>query len=446
MRIGFLDFSVTFCTRIVVLLATLGGQSCLAWILGPSGRGSYAVCLIFTVMLTLIFLLGCESACVYFVAAKQFTPSEGFVYACIFSAIGSSLAVITGLFILQFPFDFFSKASPEQFYISLAAIPFGVFSTVLTRLFVSLKEIACFSIITISNAISNLLMTLILVWLFQAGVEGALLANIFSEIVAIVLCVYFLSTRFQVTWARPNMNGMKKVLVYGSKYYVGKVSNQGNAQMGTMIMAFFSNAAEIGMFSVAMRLMAQVMIIPDSLNKVLSPRIAGDQEGRKELVARCFRLAFYSCGGLLVLIALLAYPIVVVLFSPAFLPAVPIIQVLAFGMTLRCGSKMLEPYLLGTNRPGIASLSVASGAVVNIVLLYLLLPRIGMMGAAIGVVGSHLASLLILCLVFLRYSGLGIAEIFRPRISDFNLVLDSFKTMFKSLTQKPLPKEREEAT
>ena len=419
MRIGFLDFSVTFSTRIVALLATLGGQSCLAWVLGPTGRGAYAVCLIYTVMLTLVFLLGCESACVYFVAAKQFTPSEGYVYACIYSAMGSSLAIITGLFLMKFPFEFFTKATPEQFYISVIAIPFGIFSTILARFFVALKEIACYSIIAISGSVANLLFTLFLVWLLQAGVEGALFANIFSELLTIILSIYFLRTRFRVTWARPKLAGMKKVLAYGSKYYIGKISNQGNAQMGTIIMAFFSNSAEIGMFSVAMRLMAQVMIIPDSLNKVLSPRISGDPEGRKQLVARCFRLACFFCGVLLFLIALLAYPIVVVLFSPAFLPAVPLIQVLAFGMTLRCGSKMLEPYLLGTNRPGLASLSVACGAAVNIILLYVLLPRIGMMGAAIGVVGSHLASLFIMCLVFLRYSGCSIADLFRLRAEDF---------------------------
>lgn len=436
MRIGFLDFSVTFLTRIVVLVATMGAQSCLAWVLGPGGRGSYAVCLIFSVILTLVFLLGCESGCIYFVAAKQFTPSEGFVYACIYSVIGSSLAVIAGLIILQFPFEFLNKATIDEFYIAILSIPFGVFSTILVRLFIALKEISCFATISIVKAVAHLILVLVLVWLFNTGVEGALFGNILSDILVIILCLYYLRTRFQVRFVTPNLSKMKKIFYYGLRYYVGKVSNQANAQMGTMLMAFFSNAAEIGMFSVGMRMMTQIMIIPDSLNKVLQPRIASDPEGRKELVTRCFRLSCFFCGLLLLLIAILAHPLVMVLFSPAFLPAVPIIQVLAVGMTLRCGSKMMEPYLLGTNRPGTASLSVASGAVVNIVLLYLLLPRIGMMGAAIGVVGSHLISLLILCRAFLRHSGLGMQELFILRSSDLNQVGNSLKTMVKSMTQK----------
>lgn len=441
MRIGFQDFSITILTKILGLLTVLGTQSCLAWVLGPSGRGSYAVCLIFTVILTLVFLVGCESACVYFVAAKKFTVSQGFLYACIYSSIGSLLAMVTGLILLQFPFEFFAKATISQFHISIISIPFGIFSTVLLRLLIALKEITCFAVASLVSAFSNLIFTLILVLVFPFGVEGALFANILSGLVAVLICVYLLKSRFDLTWVRPDWAGMKKILVYGSKYYIGKISNQANVQMGTIIMAFFTTAAEIGMFSIAMRLMTQVMIIPDSLNKVLTPRIAGDREGRKVLVAECFRLTVLSCGMLFFLIAILARPIVVVLFSPAFLPSVPLIQVLAVGMTLRCGSKMLEPYLLGINRPGTASLSVAVGAVVNILLLYLLIPRMGMMGAALGVVGSHLASLFILCLAFLRQSGFKLWDMLRPRSSDFDMVEHAVKDVLKSLSHKSQPKK-----
>jgi O-antigen/teichoic acid export membrane protein len=436
MRIGFLDFSVTFATRIVGLLTVLGTQSCLAWVLGPDGRGAYAVCLIFSTMLTLVFLLGCESASIYFVASKQFSISEGIIYVSIYSFIASFLAMVAGYIIMLFDFEFLSKATTQQFYVAILSIPFGIFSTVLLRLFIAKKDIACFSGISIVGGVGNLLFTLLLVLALKTGVEGALFANIFSQTLTIILCAYFFRSRFQLSWVAPNLAGMKKILVYGSKYYIGKISNQANAQMGTMIMAFFSNTAEIGMFSVAMRLMAQVLIIPDTLNKVLSPRIAGDREGRKDLVARCFRLAGLSCAVLLLLIALLAHPIVMVLFSPSFLPAVPLIQVIAVGMTLRCGSKMLEPYLLGTNHPGVASFSVAVGAVVNVVLLYLLLPRIGMMGAAIGVVGSHLASLAVLCLAFRNLSGTGLMRLFRPRSSDFDLVSDSLRSLGKVFGEK----------
>ncbi|MEZ4599308.1 MAG: polysaccharide biosynthesis C-terminal domain-containing protein [Syntrophotaleaceae bacterium] len=441
MRIGFLDFSVTFMTRIVGLFMVLGTQSCLAWVLGPEGRGAYAVCLIFSMMLTLVFLLGCESASIYFVAAKHFTLSEGAVYVSIYSLLASILAMTVGLLLLQGDFEFLSKATHSQFLVAILTIPFGIFSTVFLRLFVAVRDIACYSTVSIAGAVGNLLFTLIFVGMFKGGVEGALFANISSETVIIVLCFYFFRTRFQLGWTRPNLNGMKKILVYGSKYYVGKISNQANAQMGTMIMAFFSNQAEIGMFSVAMRLMAQVLVIPDSLNKVLSPRIAGDPDGRRDLVAECFRLAGISCGILLLVIAILAHPIVTILFSPAFLPAVPLIQVLAVGMTLRCGSKMLEPYFLGTNRPGYASLSVALGAVVNILLLYLLLPRIGMMGAAIGVLGSHLASLLILCLAFKKFSGTGLIRLFAPRTSDLSQVADSIRSIGRFFCEKSQPKE-----
>ncbi len=105
-------------------------------------------------------------------------------------------------------------------------------------------------------------------------------------------------------------------------------------------------------------------------------------------------------------------------------------------MMLRCGSKVLEPYLLGTNRPGTASLSVAAGALSNVALLYLLLPRLGLLGAAIGVVGSYLVSFAILMFFFLRHSGFRAAYIFRLKRSDFDFINDSLRSALKPILQK----------
>ena len=107
--VAFFDFGVTFISRIVVLATALGGQSCLAWILGPSGRGAYAVCILFGAMLTLVFLLGCDSASLYFVASRRITLSEGLVYTIIYGLIGSLLAVTAGLSFYSFPSNFFPR-------------------------------------------------------------------------------------------------------------------------------------------------------------------------------------------------------------------------------------------------------------------------------------------------------------------------------------------------
>ena len=108
MKTGLHDFSLTFTAKLVTIITVLGTQSCLAWFLGPEGRGSYAVCVIFAMVLSTFFVIGCDVASLYFVASGRFSISEGLTYTLIYGGIGSLLAMAVGLGILQFDFPFLS--------------------------------------------------------------------------------------------------------------------------------------------------------------------------------------------------------------------------------------------------------------------------------------------------------------------------------------------------
>jgi len=103
-----------FISRAVTLVGSLGVQSCLAWSLGTDGRG-----LLFAILLGLIFVVGCDIASVYFVAAKRFSISEGVTYTLIYGGVGSGIAILVGLLVMQFPLVFLEKASSTSFFLLL---------------------------------------------------------------------------------------------------------------------------------------------------------------------------------------------------------------------------------------------------------------------------------------------------------------------------------------
>ena len=168
------------------------------------------------------------------------------------------------------------------------------------------------------------------------------------------------------------------------------------------------------------------------------PRVAGDDVGRKELVAQCFRLTAIVCGILLLFIAVFAKPIVLVLFSPKFLPSVLLIRILSIGVTFRCACKIFEPYLLGTNHPGSVSISVATGTVVNLVVLWTFLPVIGLPAAALGLVAGFFVSSGLLGFRFIRFSGLALKQSLQLGLRDWILVSNTvkrFRRQFLSMHQ-----------
>jgi O-antigen/teichoic acid export membrane protein len=277
-------------------------------------------------------------ASLYFVASGRFSVSEGLTYTLIYGGIGSLLAIAAGLGILQFNFPFLDKASRGAFHLALLSIPLSLFSLILLNLLTAVRHFSQYALVSIGQGLSNLIFVFIYVRLLGGGVNGALLAIITTGTIIILFTLYLFRRDFTVTWVRPSLARLREMIHYGLRYYLGKISNMANFQIGTIILAFFAGKAEIAFFAVAMRAAVQILIIPDTLTFVLIPRSARDPEGKKVLVALCSRLTALICGIGLLILGLMAEPLVKIVFSPAFLPAVPLIRIICLGVWIRAAA------------------------------------------------------------------------------------------------------------
>jgi O-antigen/teichoic acid export membrane protein len=419
MRAGIRDFSVTFGSRIAVMLLSTASQSGLAWWLGLADRGSLAVCMLFATMLTLACLFGCEVAAQYFVASRRLTVSEGIMNVLIYGGLGCGLAILVGFILLQMPLSFVAKANPSAFHLALVMIPLSFFSATLTNLLTAVSEFTWMAVTNVSGYGLQLVLLLVLVWYWDLGVNGALLATLIGSAATIVWVLVLFRRSHGLRWVWPSWHSIAEMFHYGIKYYVGKISNHVNFQIGAIILAFFASKEDIALFVLATTLTAQAMMIPDTLTTVLIPRVAMDKTGRRELIAQCSRVITLLCGTALLVLAIFARPIVTLLFSPAFAPAIPLVRIVAVGILIRCASKAFVPFLLNTNHPGIASMSVAAGMATNLVLLWLLLPVMGLAGAAWAMTLGYVVSSFILLQGFIRISGMAFQDVARFRKSDW---------------------------
>ena len=422
MNNGIKDLGFSLGSKIVSIVFALGVQLCLAWFLGTEGRGSYAVCILFAAMLSMVFLMGCELAGVYFVSFKRFSLSEGVINTVVYGGIGSVLAIAAGLVLMQFPLAFFDKANKPELYLALVSIPLFLCSMVFTQLFTAIRQFGWFSAMTLLRCICLFVFTILFLGGFHWGVPGAMLAIITSNMIVVLACLAAFRMKFGLAADWPRIKDLLTMLHYGVRYSVGVISNQMNFRVGTLILAFFATRDEIGIYAFAVGLTIQMQILPDAVKTVLIPRAASDERGRKDLVAHCARLTALVSLLMLLGFMLLAKPIVAVFFPDSFASAGLLMQILAFGFFLRTLGKSLESYLIGCNRPGIVSLSVALGMVVNVGTLFLLLPRMGLAGAAWSLVFNYLLSSLILIASFSRLTGMGPLSVWRPRSSDFTFL------------------------
>jgi len=415
-------------SRIIILLLAVGTQSCLAWILGPGERGSFAVCQLFAVILNLFFVMGLEVSSIYFVSSKKCSLSEGVISIFAYGGISSFLAIIAGCVAIQFNFAYFHKASHLSFFLALLTIPTSLLASSLILLLTAVNEFKWFAIVSVADGIFLLLFTILFVMIGRFGVNGALTAVFIQGFLSTIVTLLFLTKRHGIYFVKPSVMRLTEMFYYGVRFHIGKASNLVNIHMGTMMAAIFLTKEDVGSFAIASQIIIRIMVIPDTLTTVLLPKVASKWNDMSRDIAKLTRITGVITSITLVLFVLMAKPIVMILFSPAFLPAVPIIQILAIGITIRGPSKIFEPYLLGVGWPGRVSISSVVTLITNIILAVLFLSWWGLTGVAIGTSLAYFCGAYVLLLGFKKHSSLKYGAIFRFKQSDFSLLFDLIKS------------------
>jgi O-antigen/teichoic acid export membrane protein len=435
---GIKDTSYLVISKVTVIFLALGTQSCLAWLLGPAGRGSYAVCALFAMFLTAILILGCEMATQYSLITKRFNVSEAIVYAFIYGFIGCLVAIPIGVLILKLPISYLEKATTDQFYLALVSIPASLFSLTFIRMLAGLREFKWFCIAEITHASLLLVLTLFFVWGMKMGVTGALLALVLSGFLIVGIIIGFLQKKYGLERIKFSFRKLGQMFSYGFRYHPGRVSNTLNVHVGAFILAWMASSSDVGLFSVASALMLKVELVPNALLQVLLPRIAEDKEGRKDLVIKCMRVVLVLSAVMLLGLGAVCSPVIPILFSPKFRPIIVLIWLLIPGVFLRSVSKVFIPYMLGTNRPGYLSMSVMAGMVANVVSLYLLLPLIKLPAASVAMTINYAVSSTLLFFFFRKFSGFRFAEMFDFKREDWAMLIQFIKTKISKIRQLEL--------
>lgn len=421
---GIRDVSVTLGARVAAIVPGLAIQSCLAWFLEPSGRGSYAVCMMFAAILSVAFLFGFDAAAQYFIASKRFSVSQGVTVWMVLGGLGGLLAVVVGLLVIRLPIESFRKAPELALTLAVVLAAVQLWSTSLLLLLTAVRAFTYCAIINIVQSILRLGGTVLAIKVMGWGVGGAVAANIAAAGFVIILALIYFRRKFDLHWVRPTWERLRYMAGYGARYYLASISNMMNAQIGVLVLFLFASESKIGLFAAGVALVMNVLMIADAVAGVILPRVASDAAGRPELTAMCARVVTALCGGCVLLIAVFAEPIVSVLLSDRFLPAVPIIRIVAIGAVLRSTAKIIVPYLNGTNHPGVFSIATLCSTVTNLVLLLVLLPRMGLVGAAWAMTAGSFVGTAILVYSFRRFSGLTLLQTWRPRTEDFAFLLE----------------------
>ena len=161
--------------------------------------------------------------------------------------------------------------------------------------------------------------------------------------------------------------------------------------IGSMI-----DKSAVGFFSVAAKFTEVLVFLPMILAQTITPTLVKARErsiAEYQIKAQQFmNFSFWLSLLAAAIVSMLAYWIVRYTFGPAYLPAVAVLQVMAFKAASVALSNTAGAMLVTEGLQRYAILRDSFGCIVCVLLNYLLLPRYGIMAAAFVSIASNVAA------------------------------------------------------
>jgi O-antigen/teichoic acid export membrane protein len=229
-----------------------------------------------------------------------------------------------------------------------------------------------------------------------ARIRGLLLAYLVSELAGAILLAGLAGRQIRQQlwkeWPAARLTALRpywKEMLWFTAHTALRATLKLERQLGFLFLGYFRSPAEVGYYRVAYRMGRILQEIADPFYYAVFPEFARSGAGRRRLTGQVARTATMATVGALfsVLAGVLFAPAVIHLWvGVPYAPAVGPFRVIMVAMGLSVATFWGTPAALGSGRPDIATRAMALAVLVDVVLL--LLPRLGAMGAAIGLLAG----------------------------------------------------------
>jgi O-antigen/teichoic acid export membrane protein len=404
----------TFATRVVMIFNSLAAGIIIAHWLGAEGVGQLAVINVAVATIVQLGSFGLPSSNTYFIGQDQARFRSAALNSLMFAlGAGSILALALSAIASMRP-DWFGFDSVRLIHIAAISIPFQLITLIGLNILLAVGKVRQFNILDLISQ-SFVLVNALCVWLLVRGDLGTLVlwntvTSVMASVVIVLLLVISAKSLAQSKW-RADIALLRRMITYGLKFHVSILAGVVIIRADLLVVNHFRGAAEAGVYSVASQFALLLMLLPGVIATLLFPRVTSEQDARGEttcLVTRYTTFIMFICCVAAVPFGLLL-PFV---YGAEFYDATGLLWILLPGVYLIGLESVLVQHFNALGLPRAIPLYWVITLVLNLVLVFALVPRFGAHGAAAASTISYAAIFGLVALHFHSSTGRSFAEVF----------------------------------
>ena len=397
----------TLASQVAVLAFSLATTAIVARVLGPAGKGILSLAVLAPAVLSLLLGGGMGIANVYFTGSGRLSVGTLSRNSVAFALVGSALGlgIVATLAATQLIQILLPGVPREIALLAMAILPFGLLQSSLLAILQGRRQIGTVNAINFAQGACTLLLIGLLVFWARLGLLGGVLAYLGGSLLAVLLVIHFLGrtgATFTPAFDRPVM---RQTLHFGLRGYVANVLQFFSYRLDVFLVNFYLGPAAVGIYGASVAVAELVWHLPNAIGFVIFPKAASTPaDAMNRFTPRIFAmtLAISALAGCMM--ALAGRWLLDLVFGPAFVAAYRPLLLLLPGVILLGGGKVLTNEIAGRGYPQYNSIASAAGLIITIALDVLLIPRMGIDGAALASTAAYSATFVMAGLFYRRVS------------------------------------------
>ena len=419
---------ITFSTRLVIFGLQIIIGLLLARLLGPTGRGQYALIILVPTVVALVFNFGLSTSSAYFISSGKIPFRKMFGTVLLWVSIMGTAGILLTNALAPLYLKLYPEVSLPLFRLGTAGILLVLpFANSLT-LFQGQSDFKRFNLINFLNPFLFLIGFLLLVVFLKFKLTGAIFSYLIGFGGAALAGILLLLKQGKPV-LHSSLHHLKKIVHYSSRVAVAEIVTFLNYRFDMFLVGYFLGAKAVGLYAVAVLIAETLWYLSSSVGTVLLPAFgAMSSTERLAVLTRVLRHIFWISVLMIAILFLIDYPLVKALFGAKFLPSVRALRGLYAGVIALSLAKIISSYILSLGKPAVTMRIALAGFALNLSLNLWWIPRIGILGAALASTAAY-GLMLILDLRWLwKKSRPRPGDLFVPKTDDFKFYLRLIQT------------------
>ncbi len=414
------NISTTLAARVVLMGLALASSIALARLLGPEGRGVFALVLLLPDLVRTFGTFGFDQANTVYAGLEASSRRALVWHSTMVAGLVGGVVGAVAIAYLAFggPGSHTLLRGPLWLYLlPLSILPAALAADHWAAVVRGMNRIAVLNALDVGMKVASLALVLMLVGGLGLGVAGAVWADATATVgtavvVVFVLCRVGLSPR-----PRFDLALWKRTTRLALPAHFSAVMAYLNYRVDQFFVAAFLPPDQLAYYVIAVGLAERLWIVTGAVSNPLLPHLTNSPDRDPALAAVVARhvLAWTAAAALVVLV--LADVVVPLLYSSAYAQAVAPFRWLLLGMVTLSVGKILVGELLAREKIMYTIWASIATVATNVVGNLVLIPRLGISGAAIASTISYTLLSAIVIWYYLRETGVS-WTVLVPRPAD----------------------------